>query len=98
MCIRDRAIDRGLSYAPYSDMLWCETSKPNLDEAREFASAIHAEYPGKLLSYYCSPSFNWKKHISDEEIATFQTKIAEMGYKFQFIPLHVLTHKILILF
>lgn len=83
----EQAIDRALSYAPYADMLWFETSEPNLDEARQFAEAIHAKYPGKLLAYNCSPSFNWKQKLSDEEIATFQEQIADMGYKFQFVTL-----------
>lgn len=89
------AIARGLAYAPYADLLWCETSKPNLQEAREFAEAIHARYPGKLLAYNCSPSFNWRKHLSDEEIGKFQRELAAMGYKFQFITLagfHALNH------
>ena len=68
-------------------MIWCETATPNLEEAKKFADAIHSKYPGKLLAYNCSPSFNWKKHLSDDEISTFQTKIGEMGYKFQFITL-----------
>ena len=68
-------------------MIWCETATPNLEEAKKFADAIHAKFPGKLLAYNCSPSFNWKKHLSDNEIATFQKKIGEMGYKFQFITL-----------
>ena len=72
---------------PYSDLIWCETAQPNLEEAKKFAEAIHAKFPGKLLAYNCSPSFNWKKHLSDEEIASFQVKISEMGYKFQFITL-----------
>jgi len=83
----DQAIDRGISYAPYSDMLWCETSKPNLDEAKEFASAIHAEYPGKLLSYNCSPSFNWKENLDDDTMKEFREKLYDMGYKYQFITL-----------
>jgi len=83
----DQAISRGLAYAPYSDLIWCETAQPNLEEAKKFADAIHAKFPGKLLAYNCSPSFNWKKHLSDEEIASFQVKISEMGYKFQFITL-----------
>jgi isocitrate lyase len=89
------AISRGLSYAPYADLLWCETSKPNLEEARIFAEAIHAEYPGKMLSYNCSPSFNWRKHLSNEDIARFQRELGAMGYKFQFITLagfHALNH------
>jgi isocitrate lyase len=81
------AIARGLSYAPYADLLWCETSTPDLDEAREFAEAIHAEFPGKLLAYNCSPSFNWKKHLDDDEIAAFQDELGALGYKFQFITL-----------
>ena len=83
----DQAISRGLAYAPYSDLIWCETASPNLEEAKKFADAIHAKFPGKLLAYNCSPSFNWKKHLSDKEISSFQEKIAEMGYKFQFITL-----------
>jgi isocitrate lyase len=89
------AIARGLAYAPYADLLWCETSKPNLAEAREFAEAIHAKYPGKLLAYNCSPSFNWRKHLSGEEIARFQRELGTLGYKFQFITLagfHALNH------
>ena len=89
------AIARGLAYAPYVDMLWCETSKPNLEEAREFAEGIHAVYPGKMLSYNCSPSFNWRKHLSNEDIARFQRELGAMGYKFQFITLagfHALNH------
>ena len=83
----DQAIARGLAYAPYADLVWCETSEPDLEEARQFAEAIHARYPGKLLAYNCSPSFNWKKKLSDEEIATFQQAIGAMGYKFQFVTL-----------
>ena len=70
-----------------SDLIWCETAQPNLEEAKKFADAIHKKFPGKLLAYNCSPSFNWKKHLSDNEIAEFQVKISEMGYKFQFITL-----------
>ena len=91
----EAAIARGLAYAPYVDMLWCETSKPNLEEAREFAQGIHAVYPGKMLSYNCSPSFNWRKHLSTEDIAHFQRELGAMGYKFQFITLagfHALNH------
>jgi isocitrate lyase len=91
----DAAIARGLAYAPYVDLLWCETSKPNLEEAREFAEGIHAVYPGKMLSYNCSPSFNWRKHLSNEDIARFQRELGAMGYKFQFITLagfHALNH------
>ncbi len=83
----EQAISRGLAYAPYSDLIWCETATPNLEEAKKFADAIHDKYPGKILAYNCSPSFNWKKHLSDEEIANFQTKIGNMGYKWQFITL-----------
>jgi isocitrate lyase len=81
------AVARGLSYAPYADLLWFETSRPDLEEARRFASAIHREFPGKLLAYNCSPSFNWKRHLDDETIAGFQRNLAAMGYKFQFITL-----------
>src|SRR4030088_2353449 len=81
------AIARGLAYAPYADLVWCETSEPNVEEAREFAEAIHAQYPGKLLAYNCSPSFNWKKKLDDVTIARFQQELGLMGYKFQFITL-----------
>jgi isocitrate lyase len=81
------AIARGLAYAPYADLIWCETSKPDLDEAREFADAIHARFPGKMLAYNCSPSFNWKKNLDDATIAKFQRELGAMGYKFQFITL-----------
>jgi isocitrate lyase len=83
----DSAISRGLAYAPYADLIWCETSTPDLGEAREFADAIHESFPGKLLAYNCSPSFNWKRHLDDKEIAGFQRRLGEMGYKFQFITL-----------
>lgn len=83
----EQAISRGLSYAPYADLIWCETSHPDLDEARQFAEAIHAKYPNKMLAYNCSPSFNWKKKLNDETIAKFQTELGKMGYKFQFITL-----------
>jgi isocitrate lyase len=83
----DAAIHRGLSYAPYADMLWCETSTPDLAEARKFADAIHAKFPGKLLAYNCSPSFNWKKKLDDAAIANFQQELGKMGYKFQFVTL-----------
>ncbi len=83
----DQAISRGLAYAPYSDLIWCETAKPNLKEAEKFAIAIHNKFPGKLLAYNCSPSFNWKKNLSDREIEIFQKEIGTMGYKFQFITL-----------
>jgi len=83
----DAAIARALAYAPYADMLWCETSSPNLDEARRFADAVHAKFPGKLLAYNCSPSFNWKKTLDAASIASFQEELGAMGYKFQFITL-----------
>ena len=83
----EQAISRGLAYAPYADLIWCETATPNLEEAKKFADAIHKKFPGKILAYNCSPSFNWKKHLTDDEISSFQKKIAEMGYKFQFITL-----------
>ncbi|MFN3703576.1 isocitrate lyase [Thermomonas sp.] len=83
----DQAISRGLAYAPYADLVWCETGKPDLAFARKFAEAIHAKFPGKLLAYNCSPSFNWKKHLDDATIAHFQKELAAMGYKFQFITL-----------
>ncbi|MBO6484454.1 MAG: isocitrate lyase [Pelagibacteraceae bacterium] len=83
----EQAISRGLAYAPYADLIWCETATPNLEEAKKFADAIRKKYPGKILAYNCSPSFNWKKHLSDKEIASFQVKIANMGYKWQFITL-----------
>jgi len=83
----DQAISRGLAYAPYSDLIWCETAKPDLKEAFTFAEAIHDKFPGKLLAYNCSPSFNWKKNLSDSEIKNFQVEMGKMGYKFQFITL-----------
>lgn len=83
----EQAISRGLAYAPYCDLIWCETAKPDLNEAKIFADAIHKKYPGKLLAYNCSPSFNWKKYLSESEMQTFQQKLADMGYKFQFITL-----------
>ena len=83
----DAAIARGLAYAPYADMIWCETSQPSLDEARRFAAAIHAKFPGKLLAYNCSPSFHWRGKLSQWEIAAFQNQLAEMGYRFQFVTL-----------
>jgi isocitrate lyase len=91
----DQAIARGLAYAPFSDVVWCETSKPDLQQAKAFAEAIHAQFPGKLLAYNCSPSFNWKLNLSEEDIRTFQDQIGEMGYKFQFVTLagfHALNH------
>lgn len=81
------AIARGLAYAPYADLLWCETSKPDLEEARQFAKAIHAQFPGKLLAYNCSPSFNWKRNLDDAAILKFQRELGAMGYKFQFVTL-----------
>jgi isocitrate lyase len=83
----DSAIARGLAYAPYADLLWCETSHPDLEEARQFADAIHARYPEKMLAYNCSPSFNWRKKLDEETIARFQPELARMGYKFQFVTL-----------
>ncbi len=91
----EQAIDRGLSYAPYADLLWCETSKPDLQEAREFAEGIHAQFPGKLLAYNCSPSFNWKAKLDAATIAKFQRELGAMGYRFQFVTLagfHALNH------
>ncbi|MBE2240338.1 MAG: isocitrate lyase [Caldilineaceae bacterium] len=81
------AIARGLAYAPYADLIWCETSRPDVGEAREFAQAIHAQFPGKLLAYNCSPSFNWRRNLDEKTIATFQEQLGEMGYKFQFVTL-----------
>ena len=83
----DQAIARGLAYAPYADLLWCETSTPNLDHARQFAEAVHRRFPGKMLAYNCSPSFNWKKNLDDVTVAKFQRELGAMGYKFQFITL-----------
>ena len=91
----EQAIARGLAYAPYADLLWFETGKPDLAEARAFAHAIHARYPGKLLAYNCSPSFNWKRHLSDARIASFQQDLGALGYRFQFVTLsgfHALNH------
>lgn len=91
----DQAIARGLAYAPYADLVWCETSEPNIEEARRFAEAIHEKFPGKLLAYNCSPSFNWKAKLDDETIAKFQVELGKMGYKFQFVTLagfHSLNH------
>ncbi len=91
----EHAITRALAYAPYADVLWFETSKPDFKEAQAFAKAIHEKFPGKILAYNCSPSFNWKKHLSDKEIASFQKDLASCGYKFQFITLagwHLLNH------
>ncbi len=83
----DQAIARGIAYAPYADLVWCETGKPDLEEARRFAEALHARHPGKLLAYNCSPSFNWKRKLDDDTIAKFQRELAAMGYRFQFITL-----------
>ncbi|WP_028448476.1 isocitrate lyase [Chitinibacter tainanensis] len=83
----EQAISRGLAYAPYADLIWCETGKPDLEYARQFAQAIHSKYPGKLLAYNCSPSFNWKKNLDDATIAKFQQELGALGYKFQFITL-----------
>ena len=91
----DQAIARGISYAPYADMIWCETSKPDLAEAKLFAEAVHTQFPGKLLAYNCSPSFNWKSNLDDSTIACFQRELGAMGYKFQFVTLagfHALNH------
>jgi isocitrate lyase len=83
----EAAIARGVAYAPYADMVWCETSKPDLQEAKQFAEGVHAKFPGKLLAYNCSPSFNWKKNLDDSTIAKFQKELGAMGYKFQFVTL-----------
>ena len=94
-CGIEQAIARGLAYAPYADLLWFETGKPDLAEARAFAAAVHAKYPGKLLAYNCSPSFNWKRHLSDAQIASFQQDLGALGYRFQFVTLsgfHALNH------
>lgn len=93
----ERCVSRGLAYAPFADMLWMETSTPDLEQARKFAEGIHAEYPGKLLAYNCSPSFNWKKKLDEETIAGFQQELGKMGYRFQFVTLagfHSLNHDI----
>ncbi len=89
------AIARGLAYAPYADLIWCETSEPNLEEARQFADAIHAQFPGKLLAYNCSPSFHWRSKLGEDDIACFQRDLAVLGYRFQFVTLagfHALNH------
>ncbi|HRG98855.1 MAG TPA: isocitrate lyase [Polyangiaceae bacterium] len=93
----ETAIARGLAYAPYADLVWCETSTPDLAQAKQFAEGIHAKFPGKLLAYNCSPSFNWKKNLDDATIAKFQVELGAMGYKFQFVTLagfHALNHGI----
>ncbi|WP_428265111.1 isocitrate lyase [Haliangium sp.] len=83
----DQAIARGLAYAPYADLIWCETAHPDLNEARRFAEAVHARFPGKMLAYNCSPSFNWRRHLDETTIARFQRELGAMGYKFQFVTL-----------
>jgi isocitrate/methylisocitrate lyase len=91
----DQAIARGLAYAPYADLIWCETAEPDLDEAEAFASAIHGEFPGRMLAYNCSPSFNWKRTLPDDEIEGFVKSLGDLGYRFQFITLagfHTLNH------
>lgn len=91
----DQAIARGLAYAPYADLIWCETAEPNLEEAERFAKAIHEKYPGKWLAYNCSPSFNWKAKLDEKTIASFQRELAKIGYRFQFVTLagfHALNH------
>ncbi|WP_203245867.1 isocitrate lyase [Sporosarcina beigongshangi] len=91
----DQAIARGLAYAPYADLVWCETSHPSLEEAQQFADAIHAKFPGKKLAYNCSPSFNWEANLDEETIAKYQVELGKMGYKFQFVTLagfHSLNH------
>ncbi|WP_139192859.1 isocitrate lyase [Anaerobacillus arseniciselenatis] len=91
----DQAISRGLAYAPYADLIWCETSKPSLEEAKAFADAIHEKFPGKMLAYNCSPSFNWKANLNQETIERYQEELSKMGYKFQFVTLagfHALNH------
>ena len=96
----EQAISRGLAYAPFADLIWCETAVPNLDDAKRFAEAIHEEHPGKMLAYNCSPSFNWKQNLDDETIARFQRELGAMGYKFQFITLagfHALNHSMFML-
>ncbi|HAT01357.1 MAG TPA: isocitrate lyase, partial [Pantoea agglomerans] len=89
----EQAISRGLAYAPYADILWCETSTPDLAMAQRFADAIHARFPGKLLAYNCSPSFNWKKNLADRTIAKFQQAPTDMGYRYQYITLGVNHHR-----
>jgi isocitrate lyase len=81
------AIARGLAYAPYADLVWCETAKPDLGEAKEFAAGIHEKFPGKMLAYNCSPSFNWRRNLDEKTIATFQEKLGELGFKYQFVTL-----------
>ncbi|HSS64579.1 MAG TPA: isocitrate lyase, partial [Gammaproteobacteria bacterium] len=96
-CGMEQAVSRGLAYVPYSDLVWFETSKPDLGEAREFAAAVHERFPGKMLAYNCSPSFNWKANLNDDTIARFQQALGEMGYRYQFITLagfHALNYSI----
>jgi len=91
----DHAIARGLAYAPHADLIWCETAQPDLEQARVFAEGVHRRFPGKLLAYNCSPSFNWKRKLDNATIAKFQHELGAMGYKFQFITLagfHVLNY------
>src|SRR3989442_15903544 len=83
----EAAVERGLAYAPYADMIWCETSSPDLEEARRFANAIHRVYPEKLLAYNCSSSFNWGSRLDEKGLSSFQTELAGMGYNFQFLTL-----------
>jgi isocitrate lyase len=83
----EAAVARGLAYAPYADLVWCETSTPDLEEARVFADAVHERFPNKLLAYNCSPSFNWRRHLGDDDIEGFQRELGEMGYRFQFVTL-----------
>ncbi|NNC75254.1 MAG: isocitrate lyase, partial [Acidimicrobiia bacterium] len=83
----EASIARGLAYAPYADLIWCETGVPDLEQAKKFAEAIHKDFPDQMLAYNCSPSFNWKKHLDDTTIASFQKELAAMGYRFQFITL-----------
>ena len=91
----EQAIARGIAYAAYADLVWCETSEPDLEQAERFAREVHEAHPGKLLAYNCSPSFNWKGKLDDDEIASFQSKLGELGYAFQFITLagfHTMNH------
>src|SRR5260370_19163990 len=83
----EAAIARGLAYAPYADIIWCETSAPDVEQARRFAAAIHEQFPGKLLAYNCSPSFRWKKALTEHQLSQFQAQLADLGYKYQFVTL-----------
>ncbi len=99
-CGVEAAIHRGLAYCPHADVIWFETKTPDVAEARKFAEAIHAQYPGKLLAYNCSPSFNWKKYLNDAEIARFQDELGALGYKYQFVTLsgfHCVNHSMFVL-